>query len=81
VKKPNIEFKGDNISPRIYCPSCGYTLHCSYKDKDMHVVDERVWENYCPICGEKIDKSDLNSRANIVQKTGKDDLSDDLFRN
>jgi predicted RNA-binding Zn-ribbon protein involved in translation (DUF1610 family) len=79
--KPNIEFKGRQIITRNYCPKCGFTFHPSFKDNNMHTIDEEVWENYCPICGCEIDKTDLNDRITNVMNTGKDDLTDDILGN
>ena len=81
-KKPNIYYQGaSNIAVRCSCPTCCYTFHPSYKQPVGIVREELIWENYCPVCGTGIDKSDLYQREQAVLKTGKDDLADDILRN
>ena len=50
---------GPNIVERVYCSKCGKELPVKMWNDDRGVpcVDPRVviW-NYCPMCGEKIEK-------------------------
>lgn len=81
MKKPNVEYRGHTVLPRFYCPDCGYTFRPSYRDNDLHVIKEYVFEKYCPMCGVQLDKENLKERMYNVMETGKDDLSDDLLGN
>lgn len=73
MAKPRLIYQGaHNVSPRVECRKCGERFIPEYKDNDyVHVVSVCKY-NYCPNCGEFIDKSTLSQDYTTCMKAGID---------